>query len=72
MTTAGDGNGGLVRTVVVEVGAEAEIAVPNLEFCLEVMLANSPFGSAIPKLLTVPGADLRLAWLEIDDGDSDG
>ena len=69
VTTAGTENAGAVRTVGVEVGAAADVAVENLEFCLEVMLANPPFGAATPKLLTVPGSDLRLAWLEIEDGD---
>ncbi len=54
--------------VAVEVGDEAGIEPANLEFCLEAVFATPPFVSAKPQILRRPGAVLRVAYLEIDDG----
>lgn len=57
-----------VRVVAVELGEDAAIEPASLRFCLEALLAAPPFGSARPELQPVPGHDLRVAWLEVDDG----
>lgn len=59
-----------VRAVAVEVGDDAGIEVGNLRFCLESLLAVPPFCGARPVIVRQPGAALRLAYLEVDDGDS--
>lgn len=59
-----------VRAVGVEVGDDAGIEVGNLRFCLESLLAVAPFRGARPVILRQPGDALRLAYLEVDDGDS--
>jgi hypothetical protein len=38
-----------------------------LEFCLEALLAQPPFGQGRPQLARVPGEDLRIEYLEVDD-----
>ncbi|MDZ4674437.1 MAG: hypothetical protein SGI84_08280, partial [Gemmatimonadota bacterium] len=60
-----------VRVVVVELGQDAGIEPGNLLFCLEALLASPPFGGAKPELQAVPGHDMRVAWLEVDDGRPD-
>lgn len=62
---------GRVVTVAVEVGDDAGVDPSNLEFCLEVLLAEPPFVGATPRLLRLPGDDLRLSYLEVDDGRPD-
>jgi len=57
-----------VRTVAVEVGNDANIEVEALRFCLEAVLAAPPFAGALPTIISCPGSDLRLAYLEVDDG----
>jgi Zn finger protein HypA/HybF involved in hydrogenase expression len=58
-------------TVGVAVGCEAGIEPDSLEFCLSVLLQQAPFGRARPVLERVPGTDLHLRYLEVDDGDPD-
>lgn len=60
-----------VVEVGVEVGENAGIEIDNLAFCLETLLTNPPFKDARPVLKRVPGSDLRLIYLEVDDGDPD-
>lgn len=60
-----------VRVVAVEVGAGAGLEPDNLRFCLEAILGAPPFGGARPELTLVPGGDLRVAWLEVEDGGPD-
>jgi len=60
-----------VRAVGLEVGDEAGVAVENLTFCLEALLAAPPFGAAWPDVTRRPGDDLRLTYLEVDDGRPD-
>jgi Zn finger protein HypA/HybF involved in hydrogenase expression len=60
-----------VRTVAVEVGAEAGIEVENFRFCLEALLDEPPFSGARLELLPRPGDDLRVTYLEVDDGRPD-
>lgn len=60
-----------VRVVAVDLGQDAGVEPANLQFCLETLLASPPFAGARPELQTVPGHDLRVAWLEVDDGRPD-
>jgi Zn finger protein HypA/HybF involved in hydrogenase expression len=60
-----------VRAVGVEIGDEAGVEVGNFQFCLETLLAEPPFRGARPVIVRRPGADLRLAYLEVDDGRPD-
>lgn len=55
----------------VVVGDDAGVEPDNLQFCLEAVLAQPPFGGARAVLRRVPGDELRLDYLEIDDGGAD-
>lgn len=57
-----------VLALGVEVGDDAGVEVANFEFCLEALLADPPFAGARPEIIPTRGRDLRLAWLEVDDG----
>ena len=60
-----------VRTVAVEVGADSGIEVENFRFCLEALLGHPPFAGARLELLPGSGDDLRVTYLEVDDGSPD-
>jgi len=60
-----------VLTVGLDVGSDAGVEVDNLEFCLEVLLSESPFGKAKPKIMRVAGNVLRVTFLEVEDGRPD-
>ncbi|HEX6644572.1 MAG TPA: hydrogenase/urease maturation nickel metallochaperone HypA [Gemmatimonadales bacterium] len=60
-----------LRRVGLEVGEDANIEVANFEFCLEALLGAPPFGAARPAITRCPGADLRLAFMEVDDDGPD-
>ena len=60
-----------VVTVGLEVGDDAGVEVGSLTFCLEVLLAQPPFGSAKPELVRCGGDALRVTHLEVDDGRPD-
>jgi Zn finger protein HypA/HybF involved in hydrogenase expression len=60
-----------VLTVGLDVGAEAGVEVDNLEFCLEVLLSEIPFGKAKPKIARVEGDALRVTYLEIENESPD-
>lgn len=62
--------GGTERIVSlgVEVGRDAGIEVANFRFCLESLLLEPPFEGARADLFEHPGPDLRLAYVEVDDG----
>ena len=60
-----------LRRVGVEVGHDANIEVANFEFCLEALLGAPPFAGASPSITRCPGADLRLAYMEVDDDGPD-
>jgi Zn finger protein HypA/HybF involved in hydrogenase expression len=60
-----------VTSVNVEVGADAGVEPANLEFCLGVLLHQPPFLNAEPRLTSIPGADLRVTHLEVDDDGPD-
>lgn len=58
-----------ITAVGVEVGENAGIVVDNLEFCLEALLSRPPFGAAKPIIERTRGEALRLAWLDIEEGE---
>jgi Zn finger protein HypA/HybF involved in hydrogenase expression len=60
-----------VTSVSIEVGAESGVEPDSLEFCLGVLLARPPFAHARPCLTRIPGADLRVTSLEVDDDGPD-
>jgi Zn finger protein HypA/HybF involved in hydrogenase expression len=60
-----------VTTVAVIVGDAAGVERDNLSFCLETLLAMPPFTGARSVLVAVPGNELRLDYLELDDGRPD-
>ncbi|HSE27935.1 MAG TPA: hydrogenase/urease maturation nickel metallochaperone HypA [Gemmatimonadales bacterium] len=62
---------GSVTAVAVIVGDDAGVERENLAFCLETLLAMPPFAGARPVLVAVPGDELRLDYLELDDGRQD-
>lgn len=60
-----------VRAVAVEVGDDAGIELENFRFCLEALLSDAPFAGARAELVRLPGTDLRVSYLEVDDGRPD-
>jgi Zn finger protein HypA/HybF involved in hydrogenase expression len=60
-----------VRTVAVEIGTDAGVEVENFRFCMEALLGAPPFAGARLELLPCTGDDLRLTYLEVDDGRPD-
>jgi len=60
-----------VLTVAVEVGDYAGLEIRSFEFCLETLLASPPFGRARPLIERSRGDELRVCYLEVDDGDQD-
>ena len=60
-----------VLTVGLDVGNEAGVEIDSLEFCLEVLLSEAPFGNAKPKINRVPGDVLHVSFLEIEDDSPD-
>jgi Zn finger protein HypA/HybF involved in hydrogenase expression len=60
-----------LRTVALEVGDDAGVEPDNLEFCLGALLAEPPFSGARAAISRTAGSDLRLSYLEVDDGSPD-
>jgi Zn finger protein HypA/HybF involved in hydrogenase expression len=60
-----------VRTVAVEIGTDAGIEVDNFRFCMEALLGEPPFVGARLEILPGIGDDLRVTYLEVDDGRPD-
>lgn len=60
-----------VREVAVVVGDEAGVVRESLAFCLEALLSESPFGRATARLRAVPGDELRVDYLEVEDDGPD-
>lgn len=54
--------------VGLDVGADSGLEPENLEFCLGALLAQPPFRGAKPIVRRLTGDELRLTYLEIDDG----
>ncbi len=62
---------GQLRLIALAVGRGAPVEPDNLTFCLDALLTQPPFGQARVSVRGCPGDDLRIDYLEIDDGDSD-
>jgi Zn finger protein HypA/HybF involved in hydrogenase expression len=60
-----------VRSLGVEVGADAGVELENFRFCLDALLTEPPFVGARAEFLAAPGDTLRLAYVEVDDGRPD-
>lgn len=60
-----------IVTVGLEVGDRSGLEVDSLEFCLEVLLSAPPFGQARPEIQRQAGDELRVSYLEVDDGSPD-
>lgn len=60
-----------VVEIGLDVGDDSGVEVSNLEFCLESLLTNPPFGRARPNIESLSGDVLRMTYLEVDDGDTD-
>ncbi len=43
-----------LRTVGIEIGDDANVAIENFRFCLEALLGAPPFGAAHPELVPLP------------------
>jgi hypothetical protein len=54
-------------TVGLDVGEDAGIEMSNLQFCLDALLTQPPFAGAAVTVTSVPGGDLRVGYLEVDD-----
>jgi Zn finger protein HypA/HybF involved in hydrogenase expression len=57
-----------VTAVGLEVGQRAGIEVANFEFCLDALFSAPPFGRARAVIDSRDGDDLRVSWIEVDDG----
>jgi Zn finger protein HypA/HybF involved in hydrogenase expression len=57
--------------VGIMVGDEANIEANNLEFCLEALLGQPPFGRARPVISRTEGTDLSVNFFEVEDGGPD-
>jgi Zn finger protein HypA/HybF involved in hydrogenase expression len=60
-----------LRLVALEVGDDAGLEIENLSFCLEALLVQPPFGQARPSIRRLPGDDLRIDYMEIEDDGPD-
>jgi len=60
-----------LRVVAVAVGDGAGLEADNLEFCLDALLGQPPFGGGRAQINHVPGDDLRVEYLEVDDDGPD-
>lgn len=58
-----------LREVGLAVGLDSGVEPESLEFWLETLLTSPPFVSARAVLDVGPGDDLRVTYLEVDDGD---
>ena len=56
-----------VREVGLVVGHDSGVEPDSLRFCLEVLLDQPPFRGAKAELDFVPGDDLRVSYLDLDD-----
>lgn len=58
-----------VVEVGVDVGDRSGVEPDNLEFCLEALLSEPPFGRASPALRRLEGDVLRVTYVEAEDDD---
>ena len=59
-----------VTEVGLDVGDNAGIEFDCLEFALEALLSTPPFGAAVPNIRRLSGDELRVTYVEVDDGRS--
>ena len=59
----------LLREVGLRVGLDSGVEPESLEFWLETLLSSPPFGGARVVLDVGDGDDLRVTYLEVEDGD---
>jgi Zn finger protein HypA/HybF involved in hydrogenase expression len=60
-----------LRVVGLDVGDDSGLESDNLQFCLDVLLSQPPFGLAHSSVRRLAGDSLRLDFLEVDDGSPD-
>ena len=60
-----------ITAVGVVVGEDAGVERDSLAFCLQALLSAPPFAGAEAVLTASAGDDLRLDYLELDDGRPD-
>lgn len=60
-----------LRVVGLDVGDDSGLESDNLQFCLDVLLSQPPFGSAHVCVRRLAGDALRLDYLEVDDDSPD-
>ena len=58
----------LVREVGVLVGWDSGVEPDSLEFCLDSLLSHPPFAGAKVIMEREAGDDLRVTYLEVEDG----
>lgn len=56
-----------VRAVRVRVGEVAGVVPDSLDFCFGAIVVDTPFGSAYLEIDRVPGDELRVVDVELDD-----
>lgn len=59
--------GAAVREVRLRVGDRAGVLVESLEFCFGVAVAGTPYESAVLAVDRVPGDDLQVVHVDLDD-----
>jgi Zn finger protein HypA/HybF involved in hydrogenase expression len=59
-----------VREIGMVVGHHSGVEPSSLRFCLETLLEQPPFSGARAVFQMTPGDDLRVDYLEVDDGGS--
>ncbi len=59
----------LVREVGLEVGDRSGVEFGTFEFCLDSLLSAPPFEGAKARIDRTPGDELRVTYVEVEDGD---
>jgi Zn finger protein HypA/HybF involved in hydrogenase expression len=59
---------GSIVAIGLEVGDDAGVEIGSLEFCLEALMREPPFGGGHVVIDRARGDVLRLSYLEVDDG----
>jgi Zn finger protein HypA/HybF involved in hydrogenase expression len=60
-----------VVTVGLDVGTDSGVEVENLRFCLDALLTQPPFAQGQSVIACPVGDDLRVTYIEVDDGNPD-
>ncbi len=59
-----------VREVGLEVGDRSGVEFGTFQFCLDSLLSAPPFVDATASIERTPGDELRVTYVEVDDGDT--